>query len=97
MNTYEVSLTVKRNKISVIKVIRAITDWNLRDAKTYVEQNFTFRSLDCDWVMFTVTVDAFQMADLAHYIATRYTTYRDVKITHSKIVEKKTNPFDFTS
>jgi len=98
MNTYKVALTAKRGKLSIIKIIRAITGWGLKETKAYVEQNFTFGSLDCDWAMFDVTVDALQMAELANYVAHRNTTYRDVKMTDSQRVEPRTvDPFDFTS
>ena len=97
MNTYLVTLSVKRGKINIIKAIKAITGWGLKDCKDYVEEQFVFDPWMSEWVAFDVTIGTIQMARLAHYVATRNDQYKDIEIVYSKIVEpKKIDPFDLT-
>ena len=98
MHIYKVSLTVKRGKVNIIKLIRAITGWGLMDSKTWTEANFDFDDWMTDWATFDVVIGTNQMAALAHYVATRNSSkYRDCEILDSEIVEPSVvDPFDLT-
>lgn len=98
MHTYKVSLTVKRGKINIIKLIRAITGWSLGDSKIWTEANFKFDDWMTDWATFDVVIGTNQMAAVAHYVATRNRSkYRDCEILDSEIVESSGHVlFDLT-
>jgi len=99
MHNYKVTLTARRGKVNIIKLIRAITGWGLKEAKDYVEREFSFDEWLTDWVTFDVVITTEQMAQLAHYVtARRHDNYLDVEFVASTIVQpKEVDPFDFTN
>jgi len=100
MQTYKVSLTAKRGKVNIIKLIRAITGMGLKDSKDFVEREFCFDEWMTDWATFDVVIGTHQFARLAHYVASRRgrgDRYCDVEILDSEeITPVVADPFDFT-
>jgi len=98
MHTYKVTLAARRGKVNIIKLIRTITGWGLKDSKDFVEREFCFDEWMDDWATFDIVIGTVQMAQLAHYITERrHRNYLDVEFVASEIVQpKEANPFDFT-
>ena len=97
---YKVSVTAKRGKICIIKVIRAITHWGLKDSKDFVEREFMFDAWMTDWATFDVVLSPEQFARLAHHVAMRRSmgvNYNDCDILNSEEISPVVgDPFDFT-
>ena len=65
---YLVKLHMQRQKVGLIRVIREITSWGLKDTKDYVERTFTFDAwMDTD-VNFEVLINAKQYGRLSHFL-----------------------------
>lgn len=99
MLTYLVKISMNTNKIVVIKLIRAITGWGLKQSKEFVETNFDFNSYS-DTLEFEVTLGAEQYAALTHFVITRerfHTQRGEILFLDSNVeVPRLVNPFDFT-
>lgn len=67
MNHYQVSLRLVREKVFIIKTIRLLTTWGLKECKDWVEDNFTFDSFMEDHATFNITITASQFGRLSHY------------------------------
>ena len=96
MTHYLVSLNVVREKIFIIKLIRAITTWVLKDSKDFAEANFTFDSYMTPRAEFDITVDAAQLGQLLHF-SLREHNYDRCIIDATREVTPTVNVFDFTN
>jgi len=93
MNHYKVTLRVERYKILVIKLIRAINLWGLKESKDFVEREFTFDQYMTDHAVFNVTVNVEQLGRIAHFV----TNDNRAWITHSELLyPEDVDVFDFT-
>jgi len=95
MKQYLVSLNVVAEKVFLIKLIRAITLWGLKDSKDYVEANFSFWTGQSR-IEFDLTLTAEQFGNLAHYSLQARHIDR-MFIDASREVTPYSNAFDLTN
>ena len=94
---YLVSLSVVRSKLPIIKLVRAINGWGLKDSKDWAEDNFAFD----DWMSYMATVDITvteeQLGRLMHYMVNNVRSINEVEV-HSceKVLPNAPDMFDFT-
>ena len=95
MKQYLVSLNVVREKVFLIKLIRAITLWGLKDSKDYVEANFDFDGMRSS-VEFDLTITAEQFGHLTHFSIRECHHVDRIFIDASREVTPHTNVYDLT-
>jgi len=68
MLDYIVTICCVREKVYIIKLIRAATGWGLKDSKDYVEKHFYFGEFCAQHATFELTITADQYAAVMHCI-----------------------------
>ena len=93
---YLVTLSCLRSKVPLIKLVRRINSWGLKDSKDWVEDNFTFDSYMTEYAEFDITVDAAQLGRLMYYVQDHW-SHGNVEVLNMKEV-RPVDPdmFDFT-
>lgn len=92
---YRVNISAKRDKIALIKMFRAVTDWGLKDSKEFVEEHFDFDAWLDDWTTFDVTVTAHQLGVLTHHALAN--APRMTINDSDRFVPPEHDPYDFTN
>jgi len=95
MKQYLVSINVVAEKLFLIKLIRAVTLWGLKDSKDYVETNLSYWG-DQSRIEFGLTLTAEQLGHLTHYSLQARHIDR-MFIDASREVTPHTNAFDLTN
>jgi len=93
---YLVSLSAVREKISIIKCVRHINGWGLKDSKDWVEDNFTFDSYMTEMALFDITVDEAQLGRLCAYTHTSSCRGRVAILNVQEVRPVDPDMFDFT-
>lgn len=100
MTHYLVLLQAVREKVNLIKLVRRINGWGLKDSKDWVEDNFCFDLYLDGWAEFEVILTTEQLGILTAYVynAGPHDTCHDkVEIMRIKeVTPANPNLFDFT-
>ena len=94
---YLVTIRWIRSKLPLIKLVRRINEWGLKDSKDWVEDNFDFDAWLDNMATFEVRLTAAQLGILTYYVSEECNEFDHGYIVSIKCVpETQRDLFDFT-